>query len=221
MPLQAAIFDLDGTMLDNNPFHILAWKEFYRKRGRTLTDQEFVQHFNGKTNADALKYVFEGKELTKEEIAQYTDEKESLYREIYAPHIEPVNGLVPLLELLQQHNIPTAIATSGIPVNIEYMFEHVPIRSYFSVIVNNTHISKGKPDPQVYLVTAKQLGIAPGHCLAFEDSVAGIRSAKTAGMKVIAVATTHAWDELKEADLIVKDFSALSWQQLNDLFQAG
>ncbi len=101
------------------------------------------------------------------------------------------------------------IATSGIQPNIDFMFEHIPIKQYFSVIVNSSHIGKGKPDPEIYLKTAKLLNVSPSNCLVFEDAVVGIDAAKAAGMKVIAVATTHPKEELQHADRIVENYKEI------------
>jgi len=102
-----------------------------------------------------------------------------------------------------------AIATSGIQVNIDFLFEHIPIRSYFDVIVNSAHISKGKPDPEIYIKTAELLKVSPAECLVFEDAVVGIQSAKAAGMKVVGVLTTHKAGELSGADVLINDFTEL------------
>lgn len=206
-------FDLDGTLIDNNAYHILSWQEFYKRRNRSFTAEEFIEHFNGKTNSDVLKYIFHPN-LTAEETHRYTDEKENIYREIYAPHIKPVDGLIELLELLHQQNIPMVIATSGIPVNIEFMLQHIPIAKFFKSIINSTHISHGKPHPEIYQITAKNLGFAPEKCIAFEDAVAGVQSAKTAGLKTIALTTTHQPEELKQADKIVKDFTEVTMEMM-------
>ncbi len=209
-------FDLDGTIIDNNYYHILSWKEFYKRRNRNFTTEEFIEHFNGKTNADVLKYVFHPN-LSAEETHQHTNEKEDIYREIYAPHIKPVAGLIDLLELLHQHNIPMVIATSGIPVNIEFMLQHIPIKKYFTNIINSTHISNGKPHPEIYQIAAKTLGFFPEKCIAFEDAVAGIQSAKTAGFKTIALTTTHQSAELNQADIIVKDFTEVTIEMMQSI----
>ena len=99
-----------------------------------------------------------------------------------------------------------AIATSGIQPNIDFMFEEVPIKPYFKEVVNSSHITKGKPDPEIYLKTASLLQISPKNCLVFEDAVVGIQSAKAASMKVIAVATTQPKEELTLADRIIDDY---------------
>ena len=209
------IFDLDGTLIDNNSFHLKAWQAFYKKRNRSLTEEEYKQHFNGKTNVDVLAHVFEDP-LSPEENERYTHEKEDLYREIYKPHIKPVKGLVNLLEQIHIARIPMAIATSGIKVNIDYMFEHVAIRHYFKEVIYSKDIKRGKPDPEIYFVTAKKLNVHPENCIVFEDSVPGIQSAKAASMKVIAITTTHTPEELHPADKLIHDYDEIS---INDIYE--
>lgn len=202
---KAVLFDLDGTLIDNNSYHRKTWGKYLEKLGKQISEEEFNANMNGRTNADAIKYIF-GKEMGEEETMKYTLEKEALYREIYQPFIKPVTGLIDFLETLKSKNIPMAIATSGIQPNIDFMFENIPIEKYFKTVVNSSHIKKGKPDPEIYLKAALLLGVPPQNCLVFEDAVVGIKSAKAAGMKVIAVATTQPKEELEGADMIVDDY---------------
>ncbi len=218
MPPFAIAFDLDGTLIDNNEYHILAWQEFYRRRGWELRIEDYVTNFNGRTMPDVVKHVFSDPYMCKEDIERYTDEKESLYRERYAPHIQPVEGLLQLLELLHQHNIPMVIATSGIQVNIDFMFMHIPIQHYFTKVIKGSDITYGKPHPEMYLLAAKELAVAPQYCIAFEDATVGIQSARGAGMKTVALTTTHKAEELKEADRIVKNFEGIDMDWLKGLF---
>jgi beta-phosphoglucomutase family hydrolase len=202
---RAVIFDLDGTLIDNNSYHRRTWEKYLERRGKKISEEEFNANMNGRTNEDAIKYIF-GKETTQEEAMKYTLEKESLYREIYQPFIKPISGLIDFLETLKSKNLPMAIATSGIQPNIDFLFENIPIEKYFKAVVNSSHIKKGKPDPEIYLKAALLLDVSPKNCLVFEDAVVGIKSAKAAGMKVIAVATTQPKEELFEADMIVNDY---------------
>ena len=203
---KAVIFDLDGTLLDNNSFHRKTWETYLKKMGKSISEEEFNAHMNGRTNKDAVEYIY-GRKMSEEESTKYTLEKEALYREIYKPFIKPVSGLINFLETLNQKNIPMAIATSGIQPNIDFMFENIPIKKYFKTVVNSSHINNGKPHPEIYLKVASLLNIPPKNCLVFEDAVVGIKSAKSAGMKVIAIATTQTKDELSIADMIVDDYN--------------
>jgi beta-phosphoglucomutase len=206
--IKAAIFDLDGTMLDNNPYHLRAWKKYLESKGRKISDEEYNANINGRTNKDVIRYLF-GSGLNDEETLNYSLEKEAVYRELYLADIKPVKGLIDLLKFFQNNNIPMAIATSGIQVNIDFMFEHIPVRKYFKSVINSSHIRAGKPDPEIFLKAAKELGIPANHCLVFEDSVVGVTAAHAAGMKVVALSTTQSGSELRKADLTVTDFASL------------
>lgn len=208
MGVTTAIFDLDGTLIDNNAFHLQSWKQYLKEIGKLISEEEYKKHINGRTNKDAIEYIY-GRKMSADEAMIYTLEKEAIYRSLYQPHIQPVAGLLQLLQELQELHVPMAIATSGIPVNIEFMFQHIPIKQYFKEIVHSAHIQKGKPDPEIYFKTAELLQVNPEHCLVFEDAVVGVQAAKKAGMKVIAVTTTHTAEELKEADSIITDYTVL------------
>ena len=210
MDVRAAIFDLDGTLIDNNAFHLKTWKIYLEKIGMDISEEAYRKNINGRTNKDALEYIYNRK-MTNEEAMVYALEKEALYRQIYKADIKPVNGLLGLLEAFHKKNIPMAIATSGIQVNIDFMFEHIPIKQYFKQVINSSHISKGKPDPEIYIKTASLLNIPAENCLVFEDAVVGVTAAHAAGMKVIAITTTQSKEELKDAEMIIKDFKAESF----------
>ncbi|MEO6813636.1 MAG: HAD family phosphatase [Ginsengibacter sp.] len=203
--VKAVIFDLDGTLIDNNSYHRKTWEKYLNSKGRSISNAEFNAHLNGRTNHDAIEYIY-GKGISNEESVKYTLEKEALYREMYSPYITPVSGLIGLLKIFYEHNIPMAIATSGIQPNIDFMFDHIPIKKYFKAVVNSSHIKKGKPNPEIYMKTASILGIAPQNCLVFEDAVVGINAAKAAGTKVIAITTTQPKEELSDADMIIEDY---------------
>lgn len=203
---KAVIFDLDGTLLDNNAYHLKSWLQYLKNIGRTISEEEYNANINGRTNKDVIRYIYK-KDMPDEEILQHTLDKETLYRELYKPFIKPIPGLIDFLQILKNKGIPMAIATSGIQPNIDFMFEEVPIRQFFKEIVNSSHITKGKPDPEIYLKTASLLNVPAERCLVFEDAVVGINSAQSAGMKVIAVATTHAREELSIADMIIDDYN--------------
>jgi beta-phosphoglucomutase len=213
---EAVIFDLDGTLIDNNAYHIEAWKFFYNKIGKPFSKEEYTKNINGRINRDIFNYIF-NTILSPEQIDLYTIEKEAMYRELYKPHIKPINGLINLLDELEKEKIPKAIATSGLAPNIDFMFEHVPIKKYYTNVIDASQISNGKPHPEIFLKAAAAINAEPKNCVAFEDSVAGIRSAKAAGMKVIALTTTHTAEEVHEADFIIKDYTEISLTKLREL----
>ncbi len=213
---EAVIFDLDGTLIDNNAYHIEAWKIFYDKIGKPFSKEEYTNNINGRINRDIFNYIFDTI-LSADMIDEYSIEKESMYRNLYAPHIKPIDGLIDFLDELENEKIPKAIATSGMPPNINFMFEHVPIKKYYADVIDASQITKGKPHPEIFLKAATAVNANPEYCVAFEDSVAGIRSAKAAGMKVVGLTTTHTAEEIKEADLIIKDYTEVSLTKLRQL----
>src|SRR6266480_123342 len=103
----AVIFDMDGTMVDNMTYHKKTWKEFAKRHGLDITDEEFKEKISGKKNDKIFQIIFK-----QEEVAKFTEEKESLYRELYAPFIKEVQGLRHIINELQQHHKKLAIATS-------------------------------------------------------------------------------------------------------------
>ena len=111
-----------------------------------------------------------------------------------------------------------AIATSGLPVNIDFLFEHLIIRKYFNSIVDASQVSKGKPDPEIFIKVAQSINADPATCVAFEDSLSGIAAAKSAGMKVIALTTMQQRAFIEQADLIIDDYTQINLELLRQLW---
>ena len=206
---KAAIFDMDGTMIRNMSHHKKAWQEFLRRYDIHLSDDEFQQRISGKKNDAIFEIVF-GRSLSEDELTQYADEKESIYREVYKTDIKEVEGLTDFVAKLHRLGIKTAIATTAPKKNREFALDALGLADSFELILGDEHVSKGKPHPEIYLETAKLLGVDPGDCVVLEDSPPGVQSAKAAGMTVIALLTSHNLNELSEADYFVNNFTELS-----------
>ena len=205
------IFDMDGVIVDNHRYHLRSWLSFFERNGIHMTEAEYKEKVNGRVMHTILPALL-NRPLSAEEIRTLGDQKEAEYRELYRPDIQPTPGLVDFLRELQQKDVPRAIATSAPPSNVDFTLEHTQLRSYFPVIVDDTMVTTGKPDPEVYLKSAEQLGMPTDRCIVFEDAILGIQAGKSAGMSVVALATTHTRDELEatEADYIVEDFKGLT-----------
>jgi len=214
--IKAVIFDLDGTLLDNNQIHFNAWKKYLKDNGMEISDEDFKKNISGRTNQDAVAHIYK-KDMSEEEASKYYLEKEEIYRKMYEKDIAPIAGLRDFLEDLNNHNITMAIATSGIQLNIDFMFEYVPIKKYFKKIINAADITKGKPDPEIFTKTAEKLHIPAENCIVFEDSMAGVKAGKAAGMKVVALTTSHTPEELNEADMVIKDYTEINFDRLMSL----
>lgn len=201
------IFDMDGVIIDSNPFHKTAWKAFCEKHSCSLTNDELQQYVYGKTNEDALRHVF-GNDLTTTQINEYAQQKEETYRELFKPHLTALPGLAVFLEKAKSMFAELAVATSAPPENVDFVMDTLNLRRFFSIIVDETQVTKGKPDPEIYLKTAKLLQANPKQCIVFEDSLSGIQAAKNAGMVVIGVTTTHSAEELADkVDATIEDFN--------------
>lgn len=207
---------MDGVLVDSNPSHKKALKQFCKQHGYNLTDSELKSKIYGRSNKDWLPELFR-KDLTPEEYELLAQEKERLFRKIYEPVIEPVTGLINFLEKLVQKNIPRAIASSAPPENIEFILKKTKTQKYFETIVHEKMIKKGKPDPEIFLKTISKIGFLPEKCVVIEDSLAGIEAAKKAGAKVIALTTTLPQYELFGYDMVINNFDELEIEHLKIL----
>jgi len=214
-----AIFDMDGVISDNMGYHTRAWELFIRKYAPHLGISDVSPHY-GKTNADLMAFVF-GRPLTPEEVERFGEEKEGLYRELYAGDMAPLPGLLVLLRGLRKAGIRTAVATSAPKSNVDFLLDGLGIRDCFDLVIDAAGVKKGKPDPEIYLQSARQLGCEPASCVVFEDAQAGIEAGRRAGMKVVGVATTLPADRLSQTDLVIKNFSEITVPQIVKLMNSS
>ena len=204
--VKGVIFDMDGVIVDNHHFHVLAWEEFCKKHNIDFEEQDFRANYFGKVNFDILTSLT-GKSLSPEQVETLGEEKESIYRRIYKDHIKPVHGLEVFLSLLKQNEVKIAVASSAPISNIDFVLDHLNFREYFDAIIDASMVVKGKPDPEIYLKAIKAIDVHPTSCVVFEDSVSGIQSGLGAGAEVIALLTTHSASELPKTSLQIKDFT--------------
>ncbi len=217
-PAFAALFDMDGVLVDNTDFHINAWIQFAHHNGLILTRQQYVDHINGHVSADSMAYVF-GHPLSATELAQRTEEKEEIYRTLYLPHRQPLTGLLDFLTAMQADGVPMAVGTSAPVSNIGFTLDGLALRPFFDTIVDASMVTHGKPDPEIYLKAADRLNRPPARCVVFEDAFAGIEAGLRAGMVVVALATTHTRAELATsgAALIIDNFVGLTPASIQQL----
>lgn len=213
----AIIFDMDGVIVDNMPYHRKAWEKFFEKYKPVVNLEDFIQHM-GKSNEDLMILLF-GTKITEEEIRILGEEKEALYREIYAPDVSPLPGFIDFLKVLKKNRVKTAVATAAPRANLDFLLNHIVVRNDFDVLIDDSEVIKGKPNPEIYLKAARRLGFSPERCLVFEDSLAGIQAAINAGMKVIGVATTNPPEKMQNTDLVIKDFTEISLDRITELMQ--
>nr|WP_121271383.1 HAD family phosphatase [Pedobacter schmidteae] len=214
----AVIFDMDGVICHTNPYHSLAFREFFSVRNLAPTDEEFAQHMFGKSNSYILSHFF-NRPVTGTELLEMEEEKEGLFRKIYAPHIEPITGIIDFISDLKNNGVKLGVATSAPYANLELILSKVAIREKLGSVLASEDVKKHKPDPEVYLRSASNLDVKPEQCLVFEDSFSGVSAALNAGMRVVGVLTSHTKDELPPCNLYINDYTDLSYKNIISLFQ--
>lgn len=210
---------MDGTLIDNTPYHFASWQVLFKKYGKgDLTRDTYYTEISGVPVIETIRRLF-GHDRDEADLNALLEEKEGFYRQSYAPFVTPINGLENFLAGLKTAGIKMAMATSANVKDIDFIFEHLPISQYFDTVVNTTMVAKPKPDPEIFLKAAHHLNMPPSKCVVFEDSLAGIRSAIGAGMKVVGITTAHKASGLHAVDLVIDDYSGLSPQTLAALFE--
>ncbi len=209
------LFDMDGVIVPNHEYHYLAWQEMGKKYGADIDEVFYREKMNGRTLTELVEVVFEGR-IQASEVEKVGNEKEATYRELYQPYLAPTDGLIAFLERAKSKNIPMVVGTSAPVENVIFTLDGLKIRDYFVGVVDAGMVTKGKPEPEVYLKSAALISRAPSNCIVFEDAISGIKAGVNAGSKVIALATSHAREELT-ADLIIDDFTQLLWSDIEKL----
>lgn len=206
--IQACLFDLDGVIVDTAQFHYIAWREMAQDLGFDLTREE-NERLKGISRMESLEIVLSigGVQLSAEEKAQRASAKNARYLELcmqMTPE-DALPGLRTFLNELKSNGIPSGLGSAS--KNAKVILERIDMLHYFDTIVDGNRITKGKPDPQVFLMGASDLGIDPAHCAVFEDAVAGIQSANAAGMFAVGVGEASV---LTEADTVIAGFEGFS-----------
>ncbi len=203
-----AIFDWDGVIVDSSRQHEAAWERTAHEENRPLPPGYFRRSF-GMRNENVIPELLHWT-TDPAEIRRLSLRKEEFFRQIIrSGPLEPLPGVRELLSELQKAGIPCAVASSTPRANIECVIETLGVRPFFRALVCGEDVTHGKPDPEVFLLAAARLGAPPARCVVFEDAHVGIEAGRKAGMRVVGVATTHAADTLRGADLVVPRLSDL------------
>lgn len=208
-------------MVNNLEVHREAFAEFFRRYGVERSFDELSRVF-GMGNDDIMGELMPRDIVERVGIRELGYEKEAIYREIYAPRIVPQPGLLEFLAESEREGLRSAVGSSGYRANVDFVLERCNIGRYFSAAVAGDEVTRCKPDPEIYLTAAAKLGLEPHECVVFEDAEAGIESAKRAGIKVVALATTfdRAFLAKTDADAIVNDFRDVNVAILRRLVEA-
>ncbi|MCR2032839.1 HAD family hydrolase [Anaerofustis stercorihominis] len=214
--MKAVIFDFNGTMFFDSDKHEKAWERYLGKLiGRKITDEEFKKYVHGRNSSFIIEH-FLNKKMDKETLMNMSDEKEGVYRKLCLEDKENfhlVNGLTGFLDYLKEKDINVNIATASNKENIDFYFNNFSLGNWFDYdkVVYDDGTLPGKPEPDIYLKAAENIGIDPGDTIVFEDALSGIKSAFNGGFaKIIVIADKENefyFRDLKEVSGVIKDFS--------------
>jgi beta-phosphoglucomutase-like phosphatase (HAD superfamily) len=193
--IKALIFDMDGTMIDSMGHHRLSWTLFARRHAIEIEVDDLMRRTTGRTGAECMNELF-GREFSQAESWALIDEKERIYRELFAPVFREVAGFRAFAARAHSRGLRIGVGTAGDRHNIAFALQHLAMDPVPHAIVGGDEGLAGKPEPAIFLDVARRLGVAPEHCVVFEDAPFGIESARRAGMAAVAVCTSHGAHDL-------------------------
>lgn len=199
---KTVLWDMDGVIVDSESFHFAAWQEIFAKRGIAFTGEDFARLF-GTRNDFIIRSVM-GRELPEQDVKIMVKEKEESFRRRATGNLKPFPGALKLLNAIKKGNFKLGLVSSAPKENIDLVIDELDLGRVFDCIVFGREVSESKPSPQIYLLAARRLAVAPNDCLVIEDSPAGIRGARSAGMRCLAITNTHPRQELEEANKVVE-----------------
>ncbi len=224
--LRAVIFDFNGIIVDDEPIHFELFQQVLEEEGIRLTEQDYYARYLGFDDRGAFSAAFRehGRRINEQEIARLIERKARYYQEMIQNKMRVFPGVKTLVSTLSKR-LPLAIASGALRDEIETILTTVSLRDYFRAIVSAEDVKEGKPEPEIFLKALAELNgdtpdvpkIAAAECLVIEDSKEGIRGARRAGMKCLAVANSHPPEQLAEATAVVKSLEEVELSFLEKL----
>ena len=207
----AFIFDMDGTMVDSMPFHAKSWGEFTRRHGIAMDVDEVLRRTTGRNGLECMRELF-GREMAEDEALKLVAEKEAIYRDLFAPVFAEVRGFRAFARQAAQRGLKVAVGTAGDRHNIDFVLSRLQMAPAPLAVVGGDEGLPGKPEPAIFLEAARRIGVAPAQCIVFEDAPLGIEAARRAGMRAVAICTTHSASQLAGSHVIAqaRDFDELT-----------
>jgi HAD superfamily hydrolase (TIGR01509 family) len=214
---RAVLWDMDGTLVDSGEYHWQAWRDTMAREGFPITREQFLASF-GQRN-DTILRQWLGEQATPGVIEHIGEAKEALYRlHVRKQGIHPLPGVADWVHRLHQQGWRQAIASAAPRANIETILEVLSGTDWFEATVSAEDVHKGKPDPEVYILAAERVGVAPARCIVVEDAVAGIEGARAAAMRSIGVSYDG---RHLPADVVVRSLDLLNANAFDHLLQDG
>ena len=206
---------MDGVLADTSQLHFETWERILTEQGIPFDRQKFHLIY-GLKNQDLLPFLT-NKPLDPDWIEWIAGQKELAFRQALHGQLYPLPGVLTWLETFNRWGYRQAVASSAPPENVETLVDELGIRRYFDALVTPGDLP-GKPDPAVFQLAARKLGVAAQNCIVIEDSIPGIEAACQAGMRCIAVTTTNPPEALTRADIVVATMEELTSEQVDSLF---
>ncbi|MHC4065237.1 MAG: HAD family hydrolase [Planctomycetota bacterium] len=210
MAIAAMIFDLDGVLIDSAAPHHESWRLLAGELGARVTEEQFLTTF-GRQNRDIIPLLF-GDHLSDKRVGELSERKEAIYRDLVRGRIQPIAGAVELARGCRRAGLKLAVGSSGHPANIDLALQELGIAECFDVIVHGNEVTRGKPDPQVFLTAAQRLELPPADCAVIEDAPSGVQAALAAGMTAIGLTTHHPRERLSAAHRVIDSLLELTPQ---------
>jgi beta-phosphoglucomutase len=209
---EAAIFDMDGVLIDSGAHHRAAWRALLEELGAEPSRPDYWRLTIGRPSEEAMPLLL-GRHVPEREARRLARRKRDLYMNFSRAGMVSVPGVRAFVAALSRLGIPRAVATSASSFDVDRLLAEAGLYRHFDVIVTADDVTLGKPDPEVYELAAARLRIPPGTCVVFEDSLVGVEAARRAGMRAVGVTTAHSESELLEAgaEWAIADFEGLEW----------
>jgi beta-phosphoglucomutase len=215
----AAIFDMDGVLVDTYQAHWRSWLAMAEPEGLSFSEAEFAPTF-GRTSREIIAAFWGRGRFREAEIAALDARKEAAFRQIIAVDFPAMPGVHELLGSLRKAGFALAVGSSGPPENVELVLDRLGARQMFQAVVTGMDVTRGKPDPQVFLIAAERLAVPPARCAVIEDAPAGVAAAHAAGMIGIGlVSTGRTRQSLSAAELVVDRLDEISPAVLRQLIE--
>lgn len=208
--MAAVVFDMDGVLLDSEPLHHLVVNDLLSEHGVSIDDEQYRSYLG-----TTLEYTWEDlirRFSLPHPMAHYRERYDKAILESYRRHAVPAPGVLELVAGLRERDLRLAVASSSRTGWVETALAKLGLADAFDVVVTGDMVTRSKPDPQIYLLAAERLGVAPQRCLAIEDAPAGVAAARAAGMRVIGIRTPYtAHVSLDGADTVLKSLEAFDY----------
>lgn len=205
--MHGVVFDMDGVLVDSSGPHLESWRRMAREIGQDMPEEAFRRTF-GQQNRTIIPQVFgvQGRD----EVERLSERKEEIYRELIRGSVPAMDGAAALVRACRDAGLGIAIGSSGPPENVDIVLRGMEIDDCFDARITAREVTRGKPDPQVFLLAARHLGLEPGRCAVIEDAPHGVDAALAAGAAAIALVGDYALPSLEHADLVVASLRELT-----------